>query len=334
MEFSPLLKKFYSTLGKKPDDYETIADIPPIPVKMFKQFDLKTCSDEEISRILTSSGTTTGVPSKIFINKETAFRQSRALISILKNYLGSHRRPVLIIDTENVNKPGFDTLTARGAAIRGILNFGRKVEYILDEKNGELLLNSEKLKAFSEEYSDQDILVSGFTYIIWTRFVEQFKESGLKLTFPKMKLIHSGGWKKLTSQAVTKRFFSETLAEIFGTKAENIIDFYGMVEQLGVVFLDCEEGYKHIPDFADVIIRNFYSMKENQIGEPGLIEILSIIPTSYPGQAIITEDVGVIVGIDDCPCGRKGKYFTFHSRVERTETRGCGDTFAEKRRDK
>ena len=100
-----------------------------------------------------------------------------------------------------------------------------------------------------------------------------------------------------------------------------------------LIFLDCEEGFKHIPDFADVIIRDFYSMKENPVGKPGLIEILSLIPTSYPGQAIITEDVGVLAGIDDCPCGRKGKYFKFLSRVEKSETRGCGDTFAEKRGD-
>lgn len=49
------------------------------------------------------------------------------------------------------------------------------------------------------------------------------------------------------------------------------------------------------------------------------------------GQAILTEDIGEFVGIDDCKCGRKGKYFKFKDRVDKSETRGCGDTFAEKR---
>lgn len=333
MRFSPIIKKFYLTLGKFPDRYEKLSDIPPLPVSMFKKFELKTCSDEKITRILHSSGTTKGIPSKIYINKDTSFRQSKALISILKNYLGGKRRPVLVIDTENVNKRDSDTLTARGAAIRGIANFARKIQYVLDESNGDLILNIEKLKNFVDEFAGQEILVSGFTYIIWSNFLEQCRKSSIKLDFPNMKLVHSGGWKKLTSQAVSKEIFSNNLAELFGTQSQNIIDFYGMVEQLGVVFLDCEEGYKHIPDFADVIIRDIYSMKENPINEPGLIEILSIIPSSYPGQAIITEDVGEILGIDDCPCGRKGKYFVFRSRVEKTETRGCGDTFAEKRGD-
>lgn len=332
--FSPALQKFYATLGKDPSLYEHITDIPPIPVSMFKKFDLKICPDDQITRVLKSSATTTGIPSKIYINKETSFRQSKALIAILKNFVGGARRPVLVIDTENINKSDADTLSARGAAVRGISNFGSKITYVMDEKDGgELYLNAERLQEFVDTYSGQEILVSGFTYIIWTRFVEQLQDAGISLDFPSMKLVHSGGWKKLAAQSVTKDVFSNKLGSIFNASPENIIDFYGMVEQLGVVFLDCEIGYKHVPDFADVIIRNVYSMQENPPGEAGLIEIADIIPSSYPGQAIITEDVGEVIGIDDCPCGRKGKYFVFRARVERAETRGCGDTFAERRKD-
>ncbi len=332
--FSPQLKKFYTSLGKDPSTYASVADIPPIPVSMFKKFPLKTCPDDQVTRVLNSSATTSGIPSRIYINKETAFRQSKGLIAILKDFIGGSRRPVLVIDTENVNKGDADTLSARGAAIRGISNFGKKLVYVMDEKSGELFLNREKLQGFIDEFKGQEILVSGFTYIIWTRFVKQVQDAGLKLDFPAMKLVHSGGWKKLAAQAVTKDVFSKTLAGIFHTEPKNIVDFYGMVEQLGVVFLDCEAGHKHAPDFAEIIIRDPYTMKEQPPGKPGLIEIASIIPSSYPGQAIITEDVGEIVGVDDCPCGRKGKYFVFKSRVERAETRGCGDTFAERRKDK
>jgi len=334
MAFSPQLKKFYTTFGKDPSAYSSIADIPPIPVSMFKKFSLKTCPDDQVTRVLQSSATTSGIPSRIYINKETAFRQSRGLIAILKNFVGATRRPVLVIDTESVNKDDAETLSARGAAIRGISNFGKKLAYVMDDKGGELFLNRKKLQSFVDEFKGQEILVSGFTYIIWTRFVKQVQEAGIRLDFPTMKLVHSGGWKKLAAQAVTKDAFSRTLAGIFNTDPKNIVDFYGMVEQLGVVFLDCEAGHKHAPDFAEVIIRDPFTMKEQPAGKAGLIEIASIIPSSYPGQAIITEDVGEIVGIDDCPCGRKGKYFVFRSRVERAETRGCGDTFAERRKDR
>jgi hypothetical protein len=157
------------------------------------------------------------------------------------------------------------------------------------------------------------------------------KQASFKISLPNIKIIHSGGWKKLTAQAVTKDTFNSEVAAAFGTSATNIVDFYGMVEQLGVLFLDCPAGNKHAPDFADIIIRDFYSMDELPIGSPGLIEVLSAIATSYPSQAVLTEDVGELRGIDDCPCGRKGKYFVFRSRVEKAEIRGCGDTFAERR---
>jgi hypothetical protein len=39
----------------------------------------------------------------------------------------------------------------------------------------------------------------------------------------------------------------------------------------------------------------------------------------------------VLLGVDDCPCGRRGGYFRFTSRIERAEIRGCGDTFAQSR---
>ena len=37
---------------------------------------------------------------------------------------------------------------------------------------------------------------------------------------------------------------------------------------------------------------------------------------SYPGHALLTEDLGTILGEDDCACGRKGKYFSISGRVQ------------------
>ena len=325
------LKSFYKKFRIVPKDLKSVEEIPPIPVNMFKKFDLITCKKEDVVRTLHSSSTTTGIPSKIYIDKTTAFRQTKSFISIIKNFIGKSRRPLLIIDTEEVNKSKASTITARGAAIRAIANFSNKRVYVLDLKNGDLEVNFDKLNQFCEENKGQEILVYGFTYIIWSRFYKKLKEKGITLDFPRVKILHSGGWKKLTQQKVDKKIFNSELAKLFNTEASNIIDYYGMVEQVGVVFVDCEEGWKHVPDFADIIIRDFYTMKENGPKKPGLIEIMSILPSSYPGQALLTEDVGEIIGIDNCPCGRKGKYFTFKARVQKVELRGCGDTFAERR---
>lgn len=324
------LNSMYKKLGVDVNAINSLEEIPYIPVNMFKYFDLRTCSEENVVRILNSSSTTGSIPSKIYIDKETSIRQASGLISILTNFLGSYRRPMLVIDSKEVNKKN-EILTARGAAIRGVSSFGKNLTYVMDFVNDNLELNVERLKEFEEKYKDMDILVYGFTYIIWTRFVKVLKEKGINLNMPKIKLLHSGGWKKLNDQRVEKEEFNKCVAEVFGTNSKNIIDFYGMVEQLGVVFLDCEYGYKHVPDFGEIIIRNFSTLKEVEKGQCGFIEVMSGLTSSYPGQAILTEDIGEFIGLDDCKCGRKGKYFKFKNRVEKSEIRGCGDTFAERR---
>jgi len=63
------------------------------------------------------------------------------------------------------------------------------------------------------------------------------------------------------------------------------------------------------------------------VGEPGIIQTLSILPLSYPGHSLLTEDEGVIVGEDNCRCGRMGKYFQVLGRIKQAEIRGCSDTF-------
>jgi len=324
------LNSMYKKLGIDIDNIKSLKEIPYIPVNMFKYFDLRTCNEENVVRVLNSSSTTGDVPSKVYIDKVTSMRQSRGLISILSSFLGSSRRPMLIIDSEEVNKRD-STLSARGAAIRGISSFGKSLTYIMDMLEADLVLNVDKLKEFEAKYKDEDILVYGFTYIVWTRFVKVLKEKGITLNLPKIKVLHSGGWKKLKSEKVDKEEFNKSVAEVFGTNPCNIIDFYGMVEEVGVVFIDCEYGYKHVPDFGEVIIRDFQTLNEVEKGQCGLIEVMSGLTSSYPGQAILTEDIGEFVGIDDCKCGRKGKYFKFKDRVKKSVTRGCGDTFAEKR---
>ncbi|MDS0527883.1 acyl-protein synthetase [Clostridium sp. SHJSY1] len=324
------LNSMYNKLKVDIEAINSLEEIPFIPVSMFKHFDLRTCPKEDVIRILNSSSTTGNFPSRIYIDKATSIRQSKGLISTLSNFLGSHRRPLLIIDNKEINKKN-ETITARGAAIRGISTFGKSLTYVMDISDGDLTPNITRLKEFEDKYKNEDILVYGFTYIIWTRFVKVLQEKKIKLNMPKIKLLHSGGWKKLTQQKVEKEEFNKSVAEVFGTSPQNIIDFYGMVEQLGVVFIDCEYGYKHVPDFGEIIIRDFLTLKEVEKGNSGFIEVISSLTSSYPGQAILTEDIGQLIGIDDCKCGRKGKYFKFINRVEKSETRGCGDTFAERR---
>ena len=324
----PPYARFLARLGDEPADWARVADVPPLPVTMFKRFALSAVAPELVVRELHSSSTTGQSPSRIFIDKTTAFRQSRALVSILKDTLGAKRRPYLVVDAAEAVDAG-DVLTARGAAIRGIGTFAKSTTYALRSvANGDLAPDWEAVSTFFERYRGEPVLIFGFTFMIWSRFVRAAEVRGVRFAAPSGVVLHSGGWKKLEAEAVSKAVFNERLSNLLGMDPGAVLDFYGMVEQVGTVFVDCMAGNKHAPAFADVVIRSPHMLEPVAPGETGIIEVVSVLPTSYPGQALLTEDQGTLVGVDDCPCGRAGQYFRFARRVERVEVRGCGDTFA------
>jgi len=136
-------------------------------------------------------------------------------------------------------------------------------------------------------------------------------------------LIHGGGWKKLSSEAIDNIKFRESIYNVCGVK--NVINYYGMIEQTGSIFIECPEGYLHCSIFSDIIIRrNDFSICD--FNEIGLVQLISLLPTSYPGHNIISDDIGEIIGVDNCNCNLKGKYFLIHGRADRAEIRGCSDT--------
>ena len=180
-------------------------------------------------------------------------------------------------------------------------------------------------------FKDQKILLFGFTFMIWQHFYKdllRLKVEGITFDLSNGILIHGGGWKKLESEAVSHDEFRQRLKDVCGL--EHIHDYYGMVEQTGCIYMECECGHLHTSIFSDVITRRPIDFSECVIGEPGIIQVVSTIPESYPGHSLLTEDEGAIEGIDDCPCGRKGKYFRIKGRLQNAEIRGCSDTYAAK----
>jgi phenylacetate-coenzyme A ligase PaaK-like adenylate-forming protein len=148
---------------------------------------------------------------------------------------------------------------------------------------------------------------------------------GISLELPNARILHSGGWKRLQEQAVDKPVFNAELARVFGCPADRVIDFYGMVECVGIIFPDCPEGNKHGPAFGDVVVRDPLTLEPVAPGERGIVQVCSILPTSFPGNLLLTEDMAEVVAYDGCGCGRRGISFRFAGRIPKAEVRGCGN---------
>ena len=305
----------------------TYKDLPFLPVRLFKELDLKSVKDDQIIKTMHSSGTTNQRVSKIYLDKETSANQQKAMVKIVSDFTGSSRMPMIIIDCPSVIK-NRALFSARGAGILGFSIFASKRFFALDD---EMKLDVDGLRNFLEVNKDKKIFIFGFTFMIWQHFYKELvelKKSGIEFDLSNAIMIHGGGWKKLTSEAVSRDEFHEKLNEVCNIK--DIHDYYGMVEQTGCIYMECECGHLHASIFSDVIVRNPLDFSVNKIGERGIVQVLSTIPTSYPGHSLLTEDEGVILGEDDCPCGRKGKYFKIFGRLKNAEIRGCSDTYADK----
>lgn len=304
-------------------DYELL---PFLPVRLFKEFELRSCEKKEVVKTMTSSGTTGQQVSKIFLDRETSSLQTKCLTKIVSSFIGTHRVPMLILDSSAVvnNRAMF---SARGAGILGFSMFGSKRQYALNE---EMELDIEGMKLFLEEHKGMPIFIFGFTFIIWQHFYKKLLESGYHPDLSKGILIHGGGWKKLVNEKVSPYEYKRGLHDVCRIEPKNVHDYYGMVEQTGSIFMECEYGHLHTSCFSDVIIRRPNDFSISDEGEKGLIEVVSVLPQSYPGHVLLTEDEGMILGEDDCPCGLKGKYFKIEGRIKNAEIRGCSDTYAAK----
>lgn len=323
----PEYARMLDSVGFDADIINNYKDIPFLPVRLFKELELKSVPDEDIVKTMTSSGTTGQAVSKIYLDRITASNQQKTMVKIVSEFTGSGRMPMIIIDCPSVVK-NRAMFSARGAGILGFSIFGAKKVYALDD---DMNLDVGGLKEFLEKYQGQKILLFGFTFMIWQHFYKELvrlKDKGITFDLSNGVLIHGGGWKKLVSEAVSHDEFHRRLRTVCGL--EHIHDYYGMVEQTGCIYMECECGHLHASAFSDVITRRPFDFSECDIGEKGIIQVVSTIPESYPGHSLLTEDEGIIIGEDDCPCGRKGKYFSISGRLKNAEIRGCSDTYADK----
>ena len=310
-------------LNFQTDSVKSLEDFPALPVRLFKELELVSVPKENIVKTMTSSGTSGQRVSKIFLDKETSLNQQKTLAKIVTSLTGSSRMPMIIIDCPSVLK-NRAMFSARGAGILGFSIFGRKNIYALDD---EMNLQIDKVTEFLQENQGKKIFLFGFTFMVWQYFFKVLRDKNIKLDLSNAVLIHGGGWKKMQEQSLTPQEFRTELKNICGIT--EVFNYYGMVEQTGSIFIECEHGHLHTSIFSEIITRRGEDFSACDIGEIGIIELMSVLPTSYPGHIILTEDEGRILGVDDCHCGRKGKYFEILGRIKQAEVRGCSDTYGQ-----
>ena len=293
-------------------------EMPYIPARLFKNFELKSVDASSIRTVMHSSGTSGQIPSRIFLDANTSVRQRKVLSRITSSFLGISRFPILFFEPKSIIS-NLSSFSARKAAVLGFLPFATEACFALTESGK---IDENALIEFIERNCEGPILLFGFTSVVW----EAMLSVSHTLRLPTLKnatLLHGGGWKKLASLDIGKRQFHEVINAVF--KNLKIRNYYGMIEQTGSIYIECDFEFLHASDFSEIIARRRSDLKTCSYGELGIIQVGSLLPWSYPGHSILTEDVGIIFGRDNCECGRRGTYFNILGRLESAEVRGCSD---------
>ena len=314
-------KKIIDFFGFNEKKKYELKDLPFLPIQIFKEIDLFSTNKKNIVKILRSSGTSSGKTSKIFLDKKNSLEQIKTLKKIVQYHIGNERLPMMIIDKKSsiMNAKEFD---AKKAAFFGFSIFGKDFFYLIKE-NGEI--DYQGLNIFLQK-TKKNFLIFGFTYPVYNILYNKLVKNKLKKNFSNGILIHGGGWKKMEKFSVTnKKFKMDLKKKLLLKKSYN---YYGLVEQTGSIFLECDCGFFLSSNFSEILIRNekFEVCKKS---EKGFIQLVSLLPTSYPGHNILSQDIGEIKDKKLCKCKLNGTRFLIHGRAKQAEVRGCSDTLNE-----
>ncbi len=313
--------KIVNFLGFDKKKNYNLENLPYLPVQIFKEIELISTEKNKIVKVINSSGTSSGKPAKIHLDKKNSSDQVNALKKIIQFHIGQQRLPMIVVDKKSsiYNQGIFD---AKKAAFFGFAIFAKNFFYLINE-NGSIDYSG--LNEFLKKNKSK-FLVFGFTYQIFEILFNRLENKKLKSNFKKAILLHGGGWKKMEDLKISNKNFKKLLSKKL--KIKKFLNYYGLTEQTGSIFLECKCGYFVTSEYSDLFIRDD-ELNLVDKSSKGLIQLISLLPTSYPGHNILTQDIGEIIDSSKCSCKLNGKRFVVHGRAPKAELRGCSDTAVE-----
>ncbi len=82
---------YLDAVGYGPDQAKALYEIPFVPIRIFKELEMKSIPDEDVFKIMMSSGTGGQRQSKIYLDKKTAIVQQKVLLRLLGDFVGPRR---------------------------------------------------------------------------------------------------------------------------------------------------------------------------------------------------------------------------------------------------
>lgn len=301
-----------------------LEDIPYLPIQLFKKKKMLSVPETDIVDMRKSSSTSTGIPSVVYRDQITLERYQKSRNAIFDQFIKDRGKVHICLGQQpekdrHISRNLVNELIGDRAQDAGTF-------YLMQDDK----MDWEKFHGIVQQCQKEGKkigLIYGGTAILYLFVILPLLKRHIKIQYDGY-IAHGGGWKKLQNMQVSKQKFMSDLQKVFDMPASHVIDMYGFSES-NSMFIDCEYGRKHIPVWNKVIIRDSHTLKPVEDGKPGIIQILDVIPHSYPGNSLLTDDIGYLFKEKQCRCGRAGTTFQMLKRANGSEAKGCGDMLAD-----
>jgi hypothetical protein len=311
----------YSRVWPDWEEARSIAELPYLHAGLFKHVTFQTQAEGiKHQRVLLSSSTTGSQPSRIALDQRSSTLQEKSVRAILAEFVGPLLRPLVVVDDARALRRRGE-ISARIAAAMALRPLATEVLFLLEESDPVVVRWDVLIDVLSRS---QEIFVYGFTSILWQAWLGADLPASVReaIAGKTIHFVHSGGWKKLEAARIDRRQFDAGLLAGLSDRSR-VIDYYGLVEQVGVIFPLCEHGFHHVPRWAEVVVRDPWTLAPIP-DQPGLLQLQNVLAHGAPYHSVLTEDLGRLFP-GRCACGRAGRRFELLGRVPRTELRGCAN---------
>ena len=298
-EHNPIYQQFCHTLGKIPTVVRTVADIPFLPIELFKTNRIATTQFAEAT-IFESSGTTGSVNSKHYVKDLSLYEAS--FLQTFNSYYGKPNQYCII-----GLLPSY--LQRSGSSL--VYMVQQLITQSANPTSGFYLDEFDKLKKvlIQHEQNKQPTLLIGVSYAL-LYFAEQNK---LQLKYTT--IIETGGMKG-RREPISRAALHHTLQQQFGVPS--IHSEYGMTELLSQAY-SAGNGIFTAPPYMRIYLRReddpltLKTMPTNATKMSGVINCIDLA-NLYSCAFIATDDLGILYADNS---------FEITGRMLNSDVRGC-----------
>ncbi|MCF7927243.1 MAG: acyl-protein synthetase [Candidatus Izimaplasma sp.] len=322
-EYKEILDNFACDLSQI-KTIKDIKDIPFIPMVYFKRHDLNSMPFDKMAIKATSSGTSSGLKSKVGMGYTDLWRGFKMIWRLFRyhkfwslkrvNYFIFGYEPTKHTDVVIMKSANGFTKVAPAKKRYYAIRWDDEVnKYKVDLD----YMKQGLIKASKQRFPIRTLGFPAYTYFL----LKEMKEEDIKLTMPKGSLLTiGGGWKQFYAEQVDKQAFYDIVEDVLGIKEDNIVEFFGAVEH-PVVFPDCKYHHLHVPIYSRVLIRDPETFEPLKKGEIGLVNLLSPLNQATPLTSVMTDDLGILH--EGCECGLEAPWLEIIGRVGITDIKTC-----------